>query len=193
MPPGEAFVPRVLFETLQLDLRSPVLLTRDNGDGRFVAVLPQAHAAEVLLIDRRTAELLDVDANEVSEVAIHRPLGEAARVEALRLCREGPPAPRDISFQAGWLQARSEDALIAGLVAAAMSGETARLDTPELLLIGGTGSVEIAPDDPEKATSREPPMKQVPVPKSAGSARAPLRPGRWRSRPAFAARRRGRG
>jgi len=169
LPAGQALVPRVLFDELQLDGAEPVLLTLDDRDGAFVAVLPQAHESHVLMLSPQAAAALAIDRDEIIEAAIHRPLGRAARAEAMRLLHEGPPPAREHVPQAGWLQARNESELISGLVAFAMTGEAVRLDTPELLLVGGTGSVEFAPDGaPNDPISGAPRVISVPVPPIAG-------------------------
>jgi hypothetical protein len=163
--PGQVRVPRRIVEELRLLAAQPVLLTAAEGDGSFVAVLPEAHDEAVLLLAPDDFERLGLGRRDVPACLIHRPLGRAACGEAARL-REGDPGPVvAVPLKAGWVDGASAEEIVTGLIEAALSGEPVHLETPRGLLLGGAGAVE-APADPAGPDEgrREPELRQVPVP-----------------------------
>jgi hypothetical protein len=145
--PGRARVPRRIVEEVRLPAAQPVLLTADDEDGTFVAVLPEAHDEGVLMLAAEDFDRLGLGRSEVPTCLIHRPLGRAACAEAARL-RNGDPGPVvPVPENVSWVDGASAEEVVAGLIEAALGGEPVCLETPRGLLIGGTGAVE-APADP---------------------------------------------
>src|SRR5262249_35931123 len=78
-------VPSDAFDTLLLDADQPLLVTAVNGDGPFVALLPEPHDQPVLAMSQRAYERLGLDYRTRHACVIHRPLGAEACAEARRL------------------------------------------------------------------------------------------------------------
>jgi hypothetical protein len=151
LPPSGEFVlvPESLFHTLELSETEPILLTVDQGDGRFIARLPRPAHGSALQINERDASELGVP-DGIAHCIVHRPLGPAARNEARQLMQARPSSRELPSSRGGWLEGTTSAEIIAGLVQAAATGERVYLDSPKLLALGGTGSVDFLPDpDPE--------------------------------------------
>jgi hypothetical protein len=161
VPPGRARVPRRIVEELRLRAAQPVLLTADDEDGTFVAVLPEAHDEGVLMLAAEDFDRLGLGRSEVPTCLIHRPLGRAACAEAARL-RKGDPGPVvEVPEHAGWVDGGSAEEVVAGLIEAALGGEPVCLETPRGLLVGGTGAVEAPADpaEPDEGGSESEPAK----------------------------------
>lgn len=170
VPPSTVLVPLEIFDTLRMAEDVPVLLTRPDGEGAFLALLPKAHDEYVLRVSQGNFSLLaEADANQVI-VRVHRPTTQEALADAKRLMGQNLQPQADESSTC-WLDAESLDELLEQLVQAAVSHEPRSLSSARGLLIGGTGSTGIV-EDAELRTSHVEQRKQVPIPPDEPTARS---------------------
>lgn len=139
-------VPRDVFATLLLDADQPVLVTAVNGDGPFVALLPEPHEQPVFAMSPLAHERLGLDGGARHACIVHRPLGVQACAEARRLLDGDPGVCVQVSAGTGWIDATERDDMVAGLVEAALNEERVVLDSPRGMLLAGTGCVELVAD-----------------------------------------------
>lgn len=156
VPANRLRVPREIFETLLLDTEQPVLLTTAEGDGRFIALLPEAHEQPVFAMALLTYERLGLDGVARHACIIHRPLGVQACAEARRLLEGDPGESFQIVAPKTWIDATEFDDMVAGLVEAALNEERVVFDSPRGMLLAGTGCVDLVADT-------ESPVKPVPL------------------------------
>jgi hypothetical protein len=173
--PGHAWVPRRIVEALQLPASQPVLLTSaSQEDGAFVAVLPEAHDDAVLRLARHDFDRLGLAAGAAPTCIVHRPLGRESCAEAARLLQGDPGPVVRVPGPAGWVDGGSAEEVVAGLIAAALSGKPVCLETPRGLLIGGPGALEPLADDACPDRGRHAPsQRQVPTPPEPPRKRRP--------------------
>jgi len=143
IPSAHVLVPRSMFQELQLAEDRPVLLTTPDG-AAWSARLPQVHAAHVIAIAPGSAAAFNLPRDQPAECILHRPIGSAARHEAQRLLEHGPPPHRELQPRACWATASSPQQLAAQLAAAVATGDLVPFDSPQLLLIGGSGGIDLS-------------------------------------------------
>jgi hypothetical protein len=73
---------------------------------------------------------------------LHRPLGQAACAEALRLCTGAISPHPPMSAAPVWIDASDTLTALRGLLDAVLSGAETPLASPRGLLLAGTGSLE---------------------------------------------------
>jgi len=146
IPSTQVLVPRSMFQELQLGESRPVHLTTPEG-AAWAACLPQAHESNVIALSPATAAALDLLRDQPAECILHRPLGVAARAEAQQLLEHGPPPLGQLHPCVSWATASSPQQLASQLAAAASSGDSVSFDTPQLLLVGGSGGVDLSLTD----------------------------------------------
>jgi uncharacterized protein YwqG len=147
-------VPREIFDTLRLDPQSPVLLTSpDSIEGTFVSLLPQPHDDAVLRLPLAAFSQLGFRGT-IPSCVVHRPLGLAARAEAIRLLQEDVFPVQNIPDERSWIDATDLHELVSQLTHAALSESRAILQSPRGLLIGGTGSLVFAEDEDLPSTEQ---------------------------------------
>ncbi len=139
-------VPRGVFTALQLDTEQPVLVTGEGGDGAFVALLPEPHDHAVFAMAPPAYARLGLDGGTRHSCVLHRPLGVKACAEARHLLHGDPGACVEVGAGTSWIDATQRDALVSGMVEAAMNEARVLLDPPRSMLMAGTGCVDIVAD-----------------------------------------------
>jgi hypothetical protein len=139
-------VPHATYAELQLDANQPVLVTSEDGEGAFVALLPEPHEHAVFAMAPAVYERLGLNGIEHPSCDLHRPLGVEACAEARRLLEGDPGASVAVDAGTSWIDVTEREALISRMIEAAMNETRVLLGSPHGMLIGGTGSVDLVPD-----------------------------------------------
>jgi hypothetical protein len=155
-------VPQDVFATLLLNAAQPLLVTAVNGDGTFVALLPEPHEQPVIAMSPLAYQRLGLDGASRHACVVHRPLGVPACAEARRLLDGDPGACGQPGSGMNWTNATEFDAMVAGLVAAALNEQRVVLDSPRGMLLAGTGCVDLRADT--EAPIVPAPAREVPRP-----------------------------
>jgi hypothetical protein len=144
----QVLLPSVIFEKLRLNLSEPVLVASpDSADGRWIALRPWPHAEAVVALSDQAYRDLGLFSVTAPVCVVHRPLTRQAVEEAEKLLRGEPGAVVRVPEQTGWVDGDDEQAVLAGLVEAAVHGQPVRLQSPRGLLVAGTGAVDFATDE----------------------------------------------
>jgi hypothetical protein len=153
LSPGRAQVPRRIIETLRLAADHPLLVTAaSEGDGAFIAVAAEAHEDRVVRLAPEDFASLGLDRDRAPECVLHRPLGRKAVKEAEQLRRGDPGPVETVSDRTGWVDGKTVEEIVTGLIEAALDGEPICLSSPRGRLIGGAGALAALADDVNPAT-----------------------------------------
>jgi hypothetical protein len=146
LPADRVGVPRHVFATLGLHPDHPVLVTSPaSPDGAWLALLPRAHDAVVMGLPPAAYRglgfaLTAADADVLCQ--LHRPLGPEACREARALLAGDPGEVCPVPKNTGWTDNEEEEAIIAGLREAVLTGRPVPLNSARGLILAGTGVVE---------------------------------------------------
>jgi hypothetical protein len=139
-----------------------LLVTAADGGGPFVALLPEPHDRPVFAMSPLAHERLQLDGEARHACVIQRPLGQEACREARHLLDDDPGECVQVGAGTGWTDATEFDAMVTGLVDAALNEERVVLDSPRGMLLAGTGCVDLVPDT--EAPIKPAPAREVPRP-----------------------------
>ena len=158
LPPNVVQLPHFIFETLRLAAGDVVLLTRPSGVA-FVAAQAEVAEGQAIRLSRFACERLGQPDSQFCDV--HRPLGTAARAEAMRVNEAAPVGQGFVSDPL--LDAVDELESLVELAQAAAIGRTIHFDSPRGVLLAGLNSVEF-PRDAMYFGPTERPKRMVPAP-----------------------------